>query len=59
MQALNNNIGCQMFKEQKSGVILTSTEPNISRMLFSIKDKKKYAAYLMALMLNYQYADKD
>ena len=27
------------FKEQKSGVILTSTEPNIFRILFSIKNQ--------------------
>ena len=30
------------IKEQKSGVVLTSMEPNIFRMLFSIKNKKKY-----------------
>ena len=28
--------------EQKSGVILTSTEPNIFRMLFSIKNYKNH-----------------
>ena len=34
MQALDNNIGCQMFKEQKSGVILTFMELNIFDAVF-------------------------
>ena len=43
-ELLNSNmIYIEKFKtiyEQKSGVILTSTEPNFFSMLFSIKNRK-------------------